>query len=223
MPGCTDCSADSTDRARSDPLFRRVLWIALLANLSMFFVEIIASHVGDSMSLQADALDFLSDSANYGISLFVVGMAITARAKASLFKGATMALFGAWVIGSAVYRAMTGSAPDPSMMGGIAFMALVVNVAVAFLLYRYRDGDSNKQSIWLCSRNDAIGNVAVMLAAAGVFASGSRWPDLLVAGLIAVLNISAALHVVRLARTELRVVNEECEIESTAKSGFEIH
>ena len=124
MPGCTDCATDTTDRASSDPLFRRVLWIALIANLAMFFVEIVASHVGDSMSLQADALDFFSDSVNYGISLFVVGMAITARAKASLFKGATMALFGTWVIGSALYRAMTGSAPDPSMMGTIAFAAL---------------------------------------------------------------------------------------------------
>lgn len=222
MPGCTDCATDTTDRASSDPVFRRVLWIALIANLAMFFVEIVASHVGDSMSLQADALDFFSDSVNYGISLFVVGMAITARAKASLFKGATMALFGTWVIGSAVHRAMTGSAPDPSMMGTIAFTALVVNVAVAFMLYRYRDGDSNKQSIWLCSRNDAIGNVAVMLAAAGVFASASRWPDLLVAGIIAALNISAALHVIRLARAELRSEPVQCELDSTPEAAFEV-
>ncbi|MCH9674378.1 MAG: cation transporter [Gammaproteobacteria bacterium] len=222
MPGCTDCSADATDRASSDPLFQRVLWIALIANLAMFFVEIVASHVGDSMSLQADALDFFSDSANYAISLFVVGMAITARAKASLFKGATMALFGIWVIGSAVYRAMTGSAPDPSMMGSIALLALVVNVSVAFLLYRYRDGDSNKQSIWLCSRNDAIGNVAVMIAAAGVFASSTRWPDLLVAGIIAALNISAALHVVRLARVELGSAQAQCELDSPTIADFEL-
>lgn len=222
MPGCTDCSADATDRASSDPLFQRVLWIALIANLAMFFVEIVASHVGDSMSLQADALDFFSDSANYAISLFVVGMAITARAKASLFKGATMALFGIWVIGSAVYRAMTGSAPDPSMMGSIALLALVVNVSVAFLLYRYRDGDSNKQSIWLCSRNDAIGNVAVMIAAAGVFASSTRWPDLLVAGIIAALNISAALHVVRLARVELGSAQAQCELDTPANADFEV-
>lgn len=211
MPGCTDCSADTTDRASSDPLFRRVLWIALLANLTMFFVEIVASQVGDSMSLQADALDFFSDSANYGISLFVASMVLTARAKASLFKGATMALFGTWVIGSAVYRAITGSAPDPSMMGSIAFMALAVNVAVALLLYRYRDGDSNKQSIWLCSRNDAIGNLAVMFAAAGVFASASRWPDLGVAAIIAALNISAAVHVIRLARAELDPSADKCD------------
>lgn len=215
MPGCTECPSDSAGDSASDPVFRRVLWIALLANVAMFVVEMVASQLGDSISLQADALDFLGDSANYGISLFVVGMALTARAKASLFKGATMALFGTWVIGSAVYRAIEGSTPDPSTMGMVAVVALAVNVAVAVLLYRYRNGDSNKQSIWLCSRNDAIGNVAVMVAAAGVFASGSRWPDLIVAAIIAALNISAALHVVRLARTELRAPPGECEPDST--------
>lgn len=212
MPGCNDCPADMNNPAGSDPLFRRVLWIALVANLSMFFVEIVASQIGDSMSLQADALDFFSDSANYGISLFVVGMALSARAKASLFKGATMALFGTWVIGSAVYRAMIGSAPNPAMMGSIAFMALVVNVAVAFLLYKYREGDSNMQSIWLCSRNDAIGNISVMVAAIGVFASASRWPDLLVATIIAALSLSSAQHVIRLARAELRTADNGSDL-----------
>ncbi len=211
MPGCTDCPSDVGNTAVSDPLFRRVLWIALLANFTMFIVEIIASRLGDSMSLQADALDFFSDSANYAISLFVVGMALTARARASLFKGASMALFGTWVIGSAVYRAIEGSAPDASTMGTIAVLALAVNVAVAAMLYRFRDGDSNRQSIWLCSRNDAIGNIAVMLAAAGVFASGSRWPDLLVAAIIAALNLSAALHVIRLATTELHSPDSDGE------------
>jgi len=201
MPGCTDCTSDMDS---SDPLFRRVLWIALVANFSMFGVEIIASQLSDSMSLQADALDFFGDSANYAISLFVVGMALTVRARASLFKSATMALFGAWIIGSAVYRAIQGSAPDATTMGSIALLALMVNVVVAAMLYRYRDGDSNRQSIWLCSRNDAIGNIAVMFAAAGVFASGSRWPDLLVAAIIAALSLSAALQVMRLAMAELR-------------------
>ncbi len=215
MPGYTDCPSDSVAEKANDPVLRRVLWIALLANFTMFLVEIVASRLGDSMSLQADALDFLGDSANYAISLFVVGMALTARAKASLFKGATMALFGAWVMGSAVYRAIVGSAPDPSTMGSVAVAALIVNVTVAALLYRFRNGDSNKQSIWLCSRNDAIGNIAVMLAAAGVFASGSRWPDLLVAVIIAALNISAAAHVVRLAHAEIRTSRVECDRDST--------
>ena len=209
MPGCTDCSIDRNKSADSG--FRRVLWLALLANFAMFIVEITASRIGDSMSLQADALDFFGDSANYAISLFVVGMALTARAKASLFKGATMALFGSWIIGSAMYRALAGSEPEPMTMSTIAMLALTVNVAVAAMLFRFRDGDSNRQSIWLCSRNDAIGNIAVILAAAGVFVSGSRWPDLIVAAIIAALNISAALRVVRLAREELRAPRGECE------------
>ena len=203
MPGCADCVSPNAAPA-GDAVFRRVLWIALLANLAMFAVEIVASQVGDSMSLQADALDFLGDAANYGISLFVVGMALAARARAALFKGATMALFGAWVVGSALHRAVVGSAPEPATMGTIAFLALAANVGVAVLLYRYRRGDSNMLSIWLCSRNDAIGNIAVMVAAAGVFASGSRWPDLLVAAIIAALSISAALRIVRTATAELR-------------------
>lgn len=222
MPGCTDCPSDVAQRDSADPVFRRVLWIALLANLSMFFVEIVASQIGDSMSLQADALDFFGDSANYAISLFVAGMVLTARAKASLFKGATMALFGTWVIGSAVYRAFTGSEPDAATMGSIAFIALIVNVAVSVLLYRYRGGDSNMRSIWLCSRNDAIGNIAVMVAALGVFASASRWPDLVVAAIIAALNISAAAQVFRLARQELRAEQTKCEINTSKTTDFEV-
>ncbi|MBT8141790.1 MAG: cation transporter [Gammaproteobacteria bacterium] len=210
MPGCTECPSDNISDEANDPVFRRVLWLALVSNFTMFVVEIIASQVGDSMSLQADALDFFGDSVNYGISLFVVGMALTARAKASLFKAATMALFGAWIIGSAIYRAIVGSVPDPMTMGFIAVIALIVNVMVAMFLYRYRKGDSNKQSIWLCSRNDAIGNIAVLIAAAGVFASGSRWPDLLVAAVIAFLSISAALQVILLARVEMRDAESEC-------------
>lgn len=201
MAGCDNCISDPADA--SDPTFRRVLWLALIANFVMFGVEIVASHVGDSMSLQADALDFFGDSANYAISLFVVGMALTARAKASLIKGATMALFGTWVLASAVYRAVTGSEPQPDTMSVIATLALAVNVAVALMLFRFRDGDSNRQSIWLCSRNDAIGNIAVLVAAGAVALTGTRWPDLAVAAVIAGLSLHAATKVTRLAREEL--------------------
>lgn len=222
MVACTDCASDNADGSLSDPTFRRVLWFALIANFAMFIVEIIASRLGDSISLQADALDFFSDSANYAISLFVVGMALSVRARASLFKGATMAVFGTWVIGSAVWRMIAGSSPEPLTMSLVAMLALTVNVGVAALLYRYRNGDSNRQSIWLCSRNDAIGNLAVLAAAGGVFASGSHWPDLLVAAVIASLNIQAALHVVRLARTELRLVAAECELSPPAAARTEV-
>ena len=206
MPGCTNCPSDAAAASNTnDPLFRHVLWIALIANAAMFVVEMVASQIGDSVSLQADALDFFGDATNYAISLFVLGMALHLRARASLIKGATMAAFGLWVIGNATYRVLIGSAPEPSVMGTVAVLALVVNVAVAFLLYRYRTGDSNMQSIWLCSRNDAIGNIAVMFAAAGVFATSSHWPDLVVAAIIASLNLSASFHVIRLALNEMRV------------------
>lgn len=199
MAGCCEVDAD----AAADRGFRRVLWVALAANLVMFVVEAVASALGDSMSLQADALDFLADSANYTISLFVAGAALATRAKASLIKGASMGVFGLWVLGSAVHRAVSGSEPDPGVMGSVAVAALLVNVAVAWMLFSHRNGDSNRQSIWLCSRNDAIANLAVIAAALGVFGTGSRWPDLAVAAGIALLHVSATVQVVRLARMEL--------------------
>lgn len=208
MAGCADCSTGRTD-AVADTSFRRILWIALAANFAMFLVEVIASFVGDSLSLQADALDFFGDSANYLISLSVVGVSVARSAYAALLKSLTMALFGSWVIGAALYRVFTQSAPDPLVMSGTAVLALAVNVGVAMLLYRYRAGDSNRRSVWLCSRNDAIGNVAVMIAAAGVFASRSRWPDLAVAMLIAGLNLRAAIQVTRLALAELRLLGDQ--------------
>lgn len=204
MPGCHDCPSEAALNSQSiDPVFRRILWIALLVNGGMFVVEIIASQLGNSVALQADALDFFGDAANYAISLFVLGMALHIRARASLFKGVTMGLFGLFVIANASYRAFSGSTPEPSIMGGIALLALVANVSVALLLYKYRTGDSNMRSIWLCSRNDAIGNLAVMAAAAGVFASASRWPDLIVAGIIASLSLSSAYQIIRMARQEM--------------------
>jgi len=143
MVACTDCSPKSSG-SNNDPIFRRILWIALIVNFGMFVVEIVASYFGDSVSLQADALDFFGDAANYAISLFVLGMALHVRARASLFKGITMGAFGLWVLVNAGYRAYVGSAPEPSIMGSIALLALVANVSVAVMLYRYREGDSNR-------------------------------------------------------------------------------
>jgi len=211
MVACTDCSVATKDQSQN-PVFRRVLWVALLVNLLMFFVEIFASHIGDSMSLQADALDFFGDAANYAISLFVLGMALNMRARASVVKGVTMGLFGLWVLGAASYRAFSGSEPEPMIMGTIALMALVANMSVAVMLYRFREGDSNMQSIWLCSRNDAIGNVAVLIAAVGVTATASRWPDLMVAMIIASLSLSAAYTILKLAFQEMRAVPEKSVI-----------
>lgn len=197
------CQHDHQPAARDDG-FRRVLWIALLINAGMFLVEGLSGLFGDSVSLQADALDFLGDAANYGIGLAVLGLALTHRATAALIKGASMGLFGLWVIAAAVYNIATHSVPSPAVMGVVGFLALAANLGVAVMLYRHRSGDSNRRSIWLCTRNDAIGNLAVMLAASGVFASGSAWPDLAVAAIMAALALSSAYRVITQAVGEIR-------------------
>jgi len=197
------CAGKSGATALNDPRWRRILWIALVINAAMFGVEIVAGVAADSRALQADALDFLGDSANYAISLGVAGMALAWRARAALFKAATMLVFGLWVFGSAIWGFVAGTAPHAETMGIIGALALAVNVAVALLLYRYRAGDANMRSVWICSRNDAIGNLAVMGAALGVFGTGQSWPDLAVAAIMAALAIWGSIEVFRHARREL--------------------
>jgi Co/Zn/Cd efflux system component len=194
-----DCSAPQTDNG-----YRRILWAALALNVAMFGVEIVASIIAGSVSLRADALDFLGDAANYAVALIVVGMALHWRARAALLKGGIMGLFGFWVAASTVHHAITATVPHPEMMGGIGLLALAVNLAVAGLLYRYRVADSQAMSVWLCTRNDCIANIAVIAAGAGVWASGTPWPDIAVAAIIAYLGLSSALRVIRHARSELR-------------------
>lgn len=202
--GMSCCQTPEPDQAgHNDPRWRAILWIALLANAAMFLVEIVAGLAADSRALQADALDFLGDAANYAISLGVAGMALAWRARAALVKAATMLAFGLWVIGYAVYGFLAGSSPEPATMGLIGTVALLVNVAVALMLFRYRAGDANMRSVWICSRNDAIGNCAVLAAALGVFGTGQAWPDLLVAGLMASLAIWGSIEVFGQARGEL--------------------
>jgi len=184
--------------------YRRVLWAALVINAGMFLVELIGGWQAGSLALLADAIDFFGDAVNYGLSLAVLGMALSGRAKAALFKGLTMLGFGVFVLGKAVWSWHSGVLPEPSTMGAIGLLALLANVSVAWMLYAWREGDANMRSVWLCSRNDAIGNVAVMLAALGVFGTGSAWPDLAVAALMALLALWAGQSVVRQAISELR-------------------
>jgi cation diffusion facilitator family transporter len=197
------CCTPSSPSA--DPAYRRVLQIALLLNAAMFVVEIAAGVRSGSVSLLADAIDFFGDAANYGLSLAVLSMALTVRARAALLKAAAMAGFGVFVLGRALWSAWNGVPPEALTMGAVALLALAVNVAVAWLLYRYREGDANMRSVWLCSRNDALGNVAVALAALGVAGTGAAWPDLLVAVAMAVLALASARSVMRQARAELRL------------------
>src|SRR5690606_2542899 len=149
--------------------------------------------------LMADSIDFFGDAANYGLSLAVLAMAASVRSKAALFKAATMGAFGAFVLGKAVYNLQAGVAPEPVTMGSVGLVALAVNAGVALMLYRFREGDSNMRSVWICSRNDAIGNVAVMLAAVGVFGTGTAWPDLGVAAVMGALALTGAWTVLKQA------------------------
>jgi Co/Zn/Cd efflux system component len=199
---CHDHHCTET-RTLNSPSWRRALWIALAVNAGMFLAEIIAGVAAGSASLQADALDFLGDSANYAISLGVAGMALTWRARAALLKGGSLAILGLWVIGSTAWHAYMGTLPSAEVMGVVGLSALLANAGVALMLYRFRSGDANMRSVWICSRNDAIGNVAVLLAAAGVFGTGTGWPDLIVASIMAALGISGGWQIVRQARGEL--------------------
>ncbi len=187
-----------------DLAYRRVLWIALVLNASMFGVELAASLSADSVSLLADAIDFFGDAGNYALSLAVLGLAASVRAKAAVFKAACMGAFGVFVLARALWSLHSGAVPDAATMGVVAVVALLVNAGVAWMLFRFRTGDANMRSVWLCSRNDALANIAVMLAALGVFGTGSAWPDLLVAAVIASLALSSAWSVVRQASGELR-------------------
>ncbi|MGE0332470.1 MAG: cation transporter [Ramlibacter sp.] len=189
--------------AAADPRYRRILWAALIVNAAMFAIEIAAGVQSGSVSLLADAIDFLGDAANYGVSLMVLGMTLAWRARAALLKGASMLLFGLFVAGRALWAAAWGTPPEAMTMGLVGLLALAANVGVAAALYAYREGDANMRSVWLCTRNDALGNLAVMGAALGVFGTGSAWPDLAVAVVMAGLAITAGVSVLRDARREL--------------------
>lgn len=200
---CTSCASDS-GAPKTDPRWRRALWIALAVNTAMFAVEIVAGVAGGSRALQADALDFLGDAANYAISLGVAGLVLTWRARATLAKGATLAMLGLYVLASSLWALWQGSLPHAETMGLVGIVALIANAAVAAMLFRFRSGDANMRSVWICSRNDAIGNAAVVLAALGVFGTGTRWPDIAVAIVMAVLGLMGGGQIMRQALGELR-------------------
>ncbi|MBZ0216117.1 MAG: cation transporter [Fimbriimonadaceae bacterium] len=186
------------------PTYKRILWIVIALNATMFAVEIIAGHTSGSKALQADALDFLGDTITYGISMIAIGQSLIWRARTALAKGVSLAVMGTWVLGSTMYNVIYPGIPEAMTMGIVGFLALAANVASVALLYGFRDGDANIRSVWLCSRNDAIGNVAVMLAASGVWATTTGWPDLAVALLMASLFLYGSFQIIRQARAELK-------------------
>lgn len=201
MAGC--CGHDAKfDGVSQD--YKRRLWIVIALNATMFLVEMSAGRLSGSQALQADALDFLGDALTYGISLAVIGASLRVRATAALAKGVSLLLMGLWVFGSTLYQVFAVGVPEAQVMGIVGFLALATNLASVALLVRYKDGDANVRSVWLCSRNDAIGNVAVMIAALGVWGTATGWPDLIVAGIMAGLFLNSAVQILKQALDERR-------------------
>jgi Co/Zn/Cd efflux system component len=205
MAGC--CGSEAKFEGLSAE-YKKRLWIVIPLNAIMFAVEMGAGHLAGSQALQADALDFLGDAMTYGISLAVIGASIKVRTTAALAKGLSLFLMGLWVFGSTVYHVFYVGVPEAEIMGAIGFLALLTNLTSVLLLVSYKDGDANVRSVWLCSRNDAIGNVAVMIAALGVWGTASGWPDLVVAAIMAGLFLSSAFQIVRQAIAERREMGE---------------
>jgi len=208
MAGCCDHNVSFDG---SSPAYRRVLWIVIAINAVMFVVEMSAGAAAGSKALQADALDFLGDTLTYGISLYVIGRSVRMRATAALMKGVSLAFMGIGVLGWTIYQTFILGVPDAVMMSGVAFLAFAANVVSALLLLKFRDGDSNVRSVWLCSRNDAIGNLAVIAAAGVVVITGSAWPDLIVAAAMAALFLQSSVKIIRQATTELRMERADAE------------
>lgn len=186
------------------PDYKRRLWLVIAINGGMFLLEIVAGAISGSQALQADALDFLADSMTYGVSLAVIGAAVAVRTRAALLKAASLTAMALWVFGSTIYHVLILGVPRAEIMGAIGVLALIANAASVLVLVRYKDGDANVRSVWLCSRNDAIGNAAVMLAAIGVWYTGTKWPDLLVAAIMAGLFLTSSFQILRQSLHELR-------------------
>jgi len=187
-----------------DPRYKRILWTVIGINGAMFLTEMIAGQLAGSQALKADALDFLADTVTYGLSLAVIGASLRTRASAALLKGASLSLMALWVFGSTVYQTLVLGVPKAEVMGGIAALALAANLASVLLLLPYKDGDANVRSVWLCSRNDAMGNLIVMVAALGVWGTATRWPDLAVAAVMAAIFLTSSVQILRQAWAEHR-------------------
>lgn len=188
----------------STPAYKRSIWMVIFLNAGMFIVEIWGGQMANSLALFADAMDFFADAATYGISMLVIGMPLVIRAKTALVKGASLMLMGLFVLGSTLYHLFILDVPEYTTMGVIGLMALSANLASVVILYRFKDGDSNIRSVWLCSRNDAIGNIMVMIAAGAVYYTNSALPDLIVAGLMSTLFLSSSYKIITQARAELK-------------------
>ncbi|MGH6735350.1 MAG: cation transporter [Methyloceanibacter sp.] len=198
------CCASGTRFEGLSPDYKRRLWLVIAINAAMFLFEMGAGAIAGSRALQADALDFLGDTFTYGITLAVIGAPLRTRALAAFVKGVSLTLMGLWVFGATAYYVLVLEVPRAEVMGIVGFLALAANLTSVLILLRYKEGDANVRSVWVCSRNDAIGNIAVMIAALGVWGTASRWPDLIVAGIMAGIFVMSSLQILRRSVAELR-------------------
>ena len=199
-----DCCIDKTcavDRLRERQT--GTLRLVLLVNAAMFVVELAAGLLAGSVALLADSLDMLGDALVYGFSLYVVARGPVWKARAAVAKAAVMGLFGLFVLGELVYKLLFPQLPTAETMGGVGAVALIANSVCFALLWRHRAEDINMRSVWLCSRNDLIANVSVVLAAVAVWVTLSPWPDIAVGALICAVFLRSAVLVAREARGEL--------------------
>ncbi|MXN66123.1 cation transporter [Stappia sp. GBMRC 2046] len=203
----SDVRFDGVSRA-----YKRALLAVIAINGAMFVTELAGSAAAGSQALQADSLDFLGDTMTYAISLAVIGKSIRVRSTAAIAKGISLSLMAAFVFGATIWRVFCLGFPSAPIMGSIGMLALAANLASVLILLRYRDGDANVRSVWLCSRNDAIGNVVVVAAAGGVFATQTGWPDVLVAGLMAGLFLWSSVSILRQAFEEWRTGGNTADV-----------
>lgn len=214
------CCGENRNFDGTSLAYRRILLIIIAINGVMFGVEMVAGWLADSQALQADALDFLGDTISYSVSLWAIGKALSIRSRAAMVKGISLTLMAAWVAGSTLYKVFILNTPDALTMGSVAIATFVANMVSVLLLMKYRDGDANVRSVWLCSRNDAIGNLIVVAAASGVWATSSAWPDLTVAFIMAALFLSSSIQIIRQARLEMAQADAElAAAASSAKHG----
>lgn len=193
----------------ASPAYRRILFAVIAINAVAFVAVAGGALAQGSASLGANALDFFADCATYAISLWAIGKSVRVRSGAALLKGASLGLLAMFILGFAIWRAVSGAPPEGTVITSLGAFGFFANALAALLLVRHREGDANVRSVWLCSRNDAIGNVAVMVAALGVWGTATGWPDLIVAGIMASLFLSSAVKILIQARAELRHAAED--------------
>lgn len=191
------------DLSHVTPAYKRALWIVIALNVGYGLVEIVGGFLAGSQALKADALDFVGDGVISFLGLIAVGWGLAARAKAALLQGVFLGVLGLGVLAASMYRVFVLQMPEAGLMGVFGLVALAVNVAAAAVLIPHRAGDANVRAVWLFSRNDAIGNAAVVVAAGLVAWTGTPWPDLVVAVVIAGLFLQSASLIIRDARRDL--------------------